>query len=147
MLYIFLLYHLQNIRGTTMTEEERKRENLHIRIKPSILDRLRKISKETNTSQAVLVELALLDLLAVYEEENKMNDFKITNASDLRGVLAMTIVSVLEGKTNASQANAIANLSSEIHKSVRLEFDMRKYVRSDIKLEAQHIIVTDKKEQ
>ena len=76
-----------------------------------------------------------------------MNDFKITNASDLRGVLAMTIVSVLEGKTNASQANAIANLSSEIHKSVRLEFDMRKYVRSDIKLEAQHIIVTDKKEQ
>ncbi|MBR9682672.1 MAG: hypothetical protein GOV02_03265 [Candidatus Aenigmarchaeota archaeon] len=76
-----------------------------------------------------------------------MNDFKITNASDLRGVLAMTIVSVLEGKTNASQANAIANLSSEIHKSVRLEFDMRKYVTSDIKLDAQKIVAITEEEQ
>ena len=71
MLYIFLLYHLQNIRGTTMTEEERKRENLHIRIKPSILDRLRRISNVSKTSQAVLVEIALLDLLSTYETKYK----------------------------------------------------------------------------
>ena len=54
-----------------MTEEERKRENLHIRIKPSILDRLRRISNVSKTSQAVLVEIALLDLLSTYETKYK----------------------------------------------------------------------------
>lgn len=65
---------------------------------------------------------------------------KLHTASDLRGALLMTIQGVLEGKVNVSQANAVAQLSSELHKSIRQEWDMRVYANENLTLKASRVI-------
>jgi hypothetical protein len=63
-----------------------------------------------------------------------MSENKIGTSSDLRAVLLASIEGVLEGRVNVSQANAIVGLSSELHKSIRQEWDMRVYASENITL-------------
>jgi hypothetical protein len=63
-----------------------------------------------------------------------MSENKIGTSSDLRAVLLASIEGVLEGRVNVSQANAIVGLSSELHKSIRQEWDMRIYASENITL-------------
>ena len=65
---------------------------------------------------------------------------KITTASDLRSVLLASIEGVLEGRVNVAQANSIAALSSELHKSIRQEWDMRVYANENLSYEAGKVI-------
>ena len=67
-----------------------------------------------------------------------MNDdrTKILNSQDLRGVLFETMVGVLEGRVNVSQANAVVGLSSEAHKSIRQQWDMDVYAEENLSLSA-----------
>lgn len=46
---------------------------------------------------------------------------KETRPSDLRAILVAAIGGVIDGRINVKQANSIASLSCEIHKSLRLE--------------------------
>ena len=69
-----------------------------------------------------------------------MNERRIVNAADLRGALLATIEGVLEGRVNVSQANAVAQLSSELHKSIRQEWDMRVYANEHLTLQAGQVI-------
>jgi len=57
---------------------------------------------------------------------------KIKTAADLRGVLLATIEGLLEGRVNIAQANATAALSTEFHKSIRQEWDMRVYANEKL---------------
>ena len=59
---------------------------------------------------------------------------KITTANDLRGALLAAIEGVLEGRVNVAQANAVAALSGELHKSIRQEWDMRVYANENLTL-------------
>ena len=68
------------------------------------------------------------------------DQFKIANASDLRGLLGMTICGILEGRVSVPQGNCVAALSGEVHKSIRQEFDMRCYVAEGLTYE-QGVIV------
>jgi len=63
-----------------------------------------------------------------------MSENKIGTSSDLRAVLLASIEGVLEGRVNVGQANAIVGLSSELHKSIRQEWDMRVYASENITL-------------
>lgn len=63
-----------------------------------------------------------------------MSENKIGSSSDLRAVLLASIEGVLEGRVNVSQANAVIGLSSELHKSIRQEWDMRVYASENITL-------------
>jgi hypothetical protein len=63
-----------------------------------------------------------------------MSKNKIGTSSDLRAVLLASIEGVLEGRVNISQANAIVGLSSELHKSIRQEWDMRVYASENLML-------------
>lgn len=65
---------------------------------------------------------------------------KLVNANDLRGALLATIEGVLEGRVNVSQASAVAELSCEVHKSLRQEWDMRVYANENLTLEHGHVI-------
>lgn len=69
-----------------------------------------------------------------------MNQRKIITASDLRGALLATIEGVLEGRVNVSQANAVAELSSEVHKSIRQEWDMRVYANENLSLSGGEVV-------
>lgn len=69
-----------------------------------------------------------------------MNSRKITNANDLRGALLATIEGVLEGRVNVAQANAVASLSGELHKSIRQEWDMRVYANENLTLDSGQVI-------
>lgn len=64
----------------------------------------------------------------------------LVTGSDLRGALLATIEAVLEGRINVSQANAVAQLSGELHKSLRQEWDMRVYANEHLTLEAGRVI-------
>lgn len=68
------------------------------------------------------------------------NKVKITTPAQLRALLLETAVAVLEQRVNVSQANAIVGLSSETHKSIRQEFEMRCYAAGNIELEAGKVI-------
>lgn len=61
---------------------------------------------------------------------------KITNPNELRSVLLHCIEGVMEGRINVPQANAIADLSAEIHKSIKLEWDIRIYSSESIDYES-----------
>jgi len=63
-----------------------------------------------------------------------MKNRKIVNAQDLRGALLATIEGVLEGRVNVAQANAVAAISTELHKSIRQEWDMRVYANENLSL-------------
>ncbi|MGJ8660712.1 MAG: hypothetical protein ACSHXL_01615 [Bacteroidota bacterium] len=69
-----------------------------------------------------------------------MKNRKIVNAQDLRGALLASIEGVLEGRVNVSQANAIASLSGELHKSIRQEWDMRVYANENLTLDSGQVI-------
>lgn len=69
-----------------------------------------------------------------------MSERKITTANDLRGALLATIEGVLEGRVNVAQANAVASLSGELHKSIRQEWDMRVYANENLTLESGQVI-------
>jgi len=69
-----------------------------------------------------------------------MKERKIVNAQDLRGALLATIEGVLEGRVNISQANAVASLSTELHKSIKQEWDMRIYANENLTLENGQVI-------
>jgi len=64
----------------------------------------------------------------------------IVNAADLRGALLATMEGVLEGRVTVAQANAVAQLSGELHKSIRQEWDMRVYANEHLTLEAGRVI-------
>ena len=59
---------------------------------------------------------------------------------DFRAVLMNTALGVLEQRISVSQANAVASLSVEIHKSIRQEFEMRCYVSKDVVLHAGRVL-------
>ena len=69
-----------------------------------------------------------------------MKERKIVNAQDLRGALLATIEGVLEGRVNVSQANAVAAISTELHKSIKQEWDMRVYANENLTLENGQVI-------
>lgn len=64
-----------------------------------------------------------------------MKENKIGTSSELRAVLLASIEGVLEGRVNVGQANAIVGLSSELHKSIRQEWDMRVYASENLTLQ------------
>ena len=68
------------------------------------------------------------------------NQRKIVTASDLRGALLATVEGVLEGRINVSQANAVVGLSSELHKSIKQEWDMRVYANENLSLSAGKVV-------
>lgn len=53
--------------------------------------------------------------------------YTINNAEDQRRLLLDAMVALVEGRINVAQANALANLSGEVHKSIRQQFDMLCY--------------------
>jgi len=65
---------------------------------------------------------------------------KIGTASDLRGVLLATIEGVIEGRVTVAQANAVAQLSGELHKSIRQEWDMRIYAHEHLAIDKGKIV-------
>lgn len=69
-----------------------------------------------------------------------MGERKLINANDLRGALLASIEAVLEGRLSVPQANAVVGLSSELHKSIRQEWDMRVYANENLNLEAGYVI-------
>ena len=66
---------------------------------------------------------------------------KIVTAADLRGSLLATIEGVLEGRVNVSQANAVVGLSTELHKSIKQEWDMRVYANENLNLKAGKVVL------
>lgn len=69
-----------------------------------------------------------------------MNNRKIVTATDLRGVLLATIEGVLEGRVSTTQASQVAQLSAEVHKSIRQEWDMRLYAHEHLTIENGRIV-------
>lgn len=69
-----------------------------------------------------------------------MSKRNVTTAADLRGLLLASIEAVLEGRVNVSQANAVVGLSTELHKSIRQEWDMRVYANENLSLQAGRVI-------
>lgn len=58
----------------------------------------------------------------------------ITNASEHRRLLLDAMIGLVEGKLNVSQANALTGLSTEVHKSIRLEFDILTYAAGNFRI-------------
>lgn len=67
---------------------------------------------------------------------------RITTPAELRALLLECAVRVMEGTTNVSQANAVASLSAEVHKSVRQEWEMRCYAAENLGIEEGRIVRT-----
>ena len=65
---------------------------------------------------------------------------KIGTSSDLRAILLASIEGVLEGRVNVGQANAVIGLSTELHKSIRQEWDMRVYASENLALQNGRIL-------
>ena len=62
-----------------------------------------------------------------------LNDFiTIKSPDEWRGMLMSAAVAVLDGRVNIAQANSVIGLSTEVHKSLRQEWDMRRYVSESI---------------
>jgi hypothetical protein len=74
--------------------------------------------------------------------KNEVSTPKITNACELRAVLLLAIEAVCAGRMTASQANAVVGLSSEIHKSIRQEWDVRVYASDRFALENGKVLKT-----
>jgi len=69
-----------------------------------------------------------------------MKPNKIGTSSDLRAILLASIEGVLEGRVNVGQANAVIGLSTELHKSIRQEWDMRVYASENLSLHSGKIL-------
>jgi hypothetical protein len=61
-----------------------------------------------------------------------MNKNLINEPSDLRALLLQSVVNVIEGKMNISQANAVVGLSGEVHKSIKQQWDMNCYSNENL---------------
>ena len=69
-----------------------------------------------------------------------MAERKLKTADDLRGALLASIEALMEGRMSVPQANAVASLSEELHKSIRQEWDMRVYANEHLNLEGGRVI-------
>ena len=69
-----------------------------------------------------------------------MSERKLKTADDLRGILLASIEALVEGRMSVPQANAVASLSEEIHKSIRQEWDMRVYANENLNLESGRVV-------
>lgn len=58
----------------------------------------------------------------------------IRSASEHRRLLLDAMVALVEGRMNVPQANALATLSGEVHKSLKLEFDILCYGAENLRL-------------
>jgi len=68
---------------------------------------------------------------------------KVTTSAELRSMLGATIEALLEGRIEVARANAVASLSSELHKSIKSEFEMMNYMDGDEwSISAQRIVRT-----
>ena len=50
---------------------------------------------------------------------------RIATPAELRSLLLEAAVSVIEGRLDPARANAVIGLSSEVHKSIKSEYEMR----------------------
>ena len=57
---------------------------------------------------------------------------QITEPAEWRALLMNAAVGVLDQRVTVSQANSVAALSVEVHKSIRQEFDMRCYAAENL---------------
>lgn len=69
-----------------------------------------------------------------------MKSNKITSPSELRAVLLAAMEGVLEGRVSVPQANSIAAVSQEVHKSIRQEWDMRCYAADNLTIQGGSIV-------
>ena len=69
-----------------------------------------------------------------------MRNNKITTPQEHRALLLAAMEAVCEGRLNVSQANALVGLSTEVHKSIRQEWDMRVYAAENLTLEQGRVI-------
>jgi hypothetical protein len=60
---------------------------------------------------------------------------QITSPAELRAVVFETMIGVLEGRVSVPQANSVAALSAEAHKSIRQQWDMQCYTDENIFIE------------
>lgn len=67
---------------------------------------------------------------------------KIATPAELRAVLLATIEGVIEGRVNVAMANSVVGLSSEVHKSVRQEWDMRVFAANNLVIQKEGLIKT-----
>ena len=51
----------------------------------------------------------------------------VTTAAEHRALLLRSMELLMSGQINVPQANALSSLSSEVHKSIKSEWDMRCY--------------------
>jgi hypothetical protein len=58
----------------------------------------------------------------------------ITSASEHRRLILDAMVALATGKLNVQQANALASLSAEVHKSIKMEFEMVCYAAENFAL-------------
>lgn len=65
---------------------------------------------------------------------------KITSPAELRAVLLATIEGILEGRVSVPQANSVASVAEEVHKSIRQEWDMRCYAAENLTIEGGLIV-------
>lgn len=63
-----------------------------------------------------------------------MQQNKITSPQEHRALLLASMEAVCEGRINVAQANALVGLSTEVHKSIRQEWDMRVYAAENLTL-------------
>lgn len=62
-----------------------------------------------------------------------VSDFvQIKEPAEWRALLMNAAVGVLDQRVTVSQANSVASLSVEVHKSIRQEFDMRCYAAENL---------------
>lgn len=69
-----------------------------------------------------------------------MNNNKITSPAEHRALLLAAMEGLLESRVSVPMANALASISSEVHKSIRQEWDMRVYAAENLSLESGKVI-------
>lgn len=69
-----------------------------------------------------------------------MRQNKITNPQEHRALLLAAMEAVCEGRINVSQANALVGLSTEVHKSIRQEWDMRVYAAENLTIQNAQVV-------
>lgn len=67
----------------------------------------------------------------------------ITSASGHRALLIGAMEALIEGRINVPQANALAGLSAEVHKSIRQEWDMECYAAEHFALASAKILMLE----
>lgn len=72
-----------------------------------------------------------------------MEKVTIKAPEDQRKLLLDAMVALVEGRMNVAQANALAALSCEVHKSIRQQFDILVYAAEHFKLgEGNQLVLT-----